>query len=220
MKPSFYHDGTSRAVAQEVLECINSSPDILSEHTKPSTRAAGDAIEHLIAEQFGQLLGDRGSDFSVATTRKSMEDFSFTDQEGFYSAVDVKTHREGADFSMPNLVSVKKLARFYENDMNIFSLMLVRYAVKGIDVQAKSVVFCPIEFLDWECLTIGALGEGQVQIANSANIVVNEGFSRREWMLRLCDTLLKFYPGEIEKTKRRIKEFQDIKDKWETREDA
>ena len=121
---------------------------------------------------------------------------------------------------MPNLVSVKKLARFYENDMNIFSLMLVKYAVKGIDVQAKSVVFCPIEFLDWECLTIGALGEGQVQIANSANIVVNEGFSRKEWMLRLCDTLLKFYPGEIEKTKRRIKEFQDIKDKWETRKDA
>ena len=109
MKPSFYHDGTSRAVAQEVLECINSSPDILSEHTKPSTRAAGDAIEHLIAEQFGQLLGDRGSDFSVATTRKSMEDFSFTDQEGFYSAVDVKTHREGADFG----TYISRYAKWY-----------------------------------------------------------------------------------------------------------
>ena len=34
--------------------------------------------------------------------------------------------------------------------------------------------FVPIELLDWSCLTLGALGWGQIQIANSNNIVINK----------------------------------------------
>lgn len=39
-----------------------------------------------------------------------MADLAFTDKEGIYSVVDVKTHREDTRFNMPNLTSVERLA--------------------------------------------------------------------------------------------------------------
>ena len=35
---------------------------------------------------------------------------------------------------------------------------------KPVDIQVQKVHFVPIEFLSWDCLTIGALGWGQIQI--------------------------------------------------------
>ena len=87
-----------------------------------------------------------------------MADLAFTDNEGFYTVVDVKTHREDTKLNMPNLTSVERLARFYESDSIIFCLILVRYAIQGTKVTATEVTFTPIEFLSWECLTVGALG--------------------------------------------------------------
>ncbi len=86
-----------------------------------------------------------------------MADLAFTDREGFYSVIDVKTHRTDTKFNMPNLTSVERLARFYESDANVFSLILVKYDIEGTRVIATEVTFTPIEFLDWECLTVGAL---------------------------------------------------------------
>ena len=90
-----------------------------------------------------------------------MADLAFTDREGIYSIVDVKTHREDTRFNMPNLTSVDRLSRFYESDANVFALMLIRYSIQGTSLTASDVIFVPIEFLDWECLTVGALGWGQ-----------------------------------------------------------
>jgi hypothetical protein len=59
----------------------------------------------------------------------------------------------------------------------------------------------PIEFLSWDCLTIGALGWGQIQIADA--IKIDWGCSRRKWMVRLCDVMLDFYPREIDKIRER-----------------
>lgn len=33
--------------------------------------------------------------------------------------------------------------------------------------------------LDWSCLTLGALGLGQIQIVNSNNIVINEQYTKK-----------------------------------------
>ena len=79
------------------------------------------------------------------------------------------------------------------------------------------VTFAPIEFFGWDCLTIGALGWGQIQIANSNNIVVNSSNSRRSWMIALCDTLLQFYPKEIAKIDKRIERFRKVRAEWERR---
>jgi hypothetical protein len=72
----------------------------------------------------------------------------------------------------------------------------------------------PIEFLGWDCLTIGALGWGQIQIANSNYITVNPQYSRKEWMLELCDVLLEFYPKEITKINDRIGYFKQVQELW------
>lgn len=134
--------------------------------------------------------------------------------------VDVKTHREDTRFNMPNLTSVERLARFYESDTNVFSLILVRYSIEGTRVTASEVLFSPIEFLDWDCLTVGALGWGQIQIANSNDVRVIDKYSRREWMLELCEAMSEFYPREIGKIQERITRFNAVRDYWESKDDV
>ena len=56
---------------------------------------------------------------------------------------------------------------------NTFALIMVKYGLDGNRVNATEVSFCPIEFLDWDCLTVGALGWGQIQIANTNRIIVS-----------------------------------------------
>ncbi len=219
MKSSFYYCGHYLTVAEKIKKHINSSSNFLSHQTARSTRAAGDAIESLIAEKFDSFLQDWCDEYSNEFARRSMADLAFTDKEGFYSIVDVKTHREDTKFNMPNLTSVERLARFYESDSNIFSLVMVKYAIEGTKVSATEVTFAPIEFLDWECLTVGALGWGQIQIANSNNIKLIDRYSRKKWMLQLCDTLFEFYPKEIIKIQERIERFDTVKMYWESRED-
>lgn len=215
----FYYDGHYLKVAEQIKEHINSSPEFLSQYTSGSTRAAGDALEALIAEKFDTFLGDWCGEYSKNFARRAMADVAFTDTESFYNVVDVKTHREDTKFNMPNLTSVDRLARFYESDMNVFALILVKYNVEGTQVVASEVTFAPIEFLDWDCLTIGALGWGQIQIANSNRIGINDKFSRKEWMIQLCDAMMEFYPKEIQKIQDRVKRFEKVKQHWERRDD-
>nr|VFJ92066.1 MAG: hypothetical protein BECKLFY1418B_GA0070995_10316 [Candidatus Kentron sp. LFY] len=220
MKSSFYYQGHYLNIADKIKEYINSCPDFLSHRTAHSPRAVGDAVESLISEKFDLFLQEWCSEYSKDFARRAMADLAFTDKEGFYSIIDVKTHKEDTKFNMPNLTSVERLARFYESDLNVFSLILIKYSIQGTKLTVSEVTFSPIEFLDWGCLTIGALGWGQIQISDSNNIRLIDGYSRKEWMIELCDTMLSFYPKEILKIKDRIGHFQDIKAHWESREDA
>ncbi|MCY4228475.1 MAG: hypothetical protein OXF20_12475 [Gammaproteobacteria bacterium] len=77
----------------------------------------------------------------------------------------------------------------------------------------------PIEFLDWQCLTISALGWGQIQIASSSHIKAIQQNSRKRWMLQLCDAVLEFYPREISRISERIQKFESVREYWENRED-
>ncbi len=219
MKSKFYYGGDYLRVAEKIKDYINTSSDFLSPQTARSPRAVGDALESLISERFDSFLGDWCVEYSNDFARRAMADLAFTDREGFYSVIDVKTHRADTKFNMPNLTSVERLARFYESDVNMFSLILVKYDIEGTKVIANEVIFTPIKFLDWECLTVGALGWGQIQISNSNVIKLVEGNSRKKWMLQLCDVILEFYPKEILKIQDRIGRFDEVKTYWESRED-
>ena len=115
---------------------------------------------------------------------------------------------------MPNLTSVERLARFYEDDRNYFVLLMISYHLETTRAIVKQARFVPIEFLGWDCLTVGALGWGQIQIANSNHIVVNAHYARKTWMLELCDTMMEFYPKEIAKIRSRIDRFKEIRQFW------
>lgn len=201
-------------IAKNTKEYLNGHTDFLSANTIKSTRAVGDAIQDILAERFNQLLGDYCSEYSADFARRAMADLAFKDQENNYYIVDVKTHREDTRFNMPNLTSVERLARFYEDDKNYFVLLMIKYHTEETKIVVNHVDFVPIEFLDWSCLTVGALGWGQIQIANSNRIELNPQYSRKKWMLELCDNLLEFYPKEIGKIHNRIDYFEKVKARW------
>lgn len=201
-------------IAKNVQGFLNKQADFLSVSTAHSPRATGDAVEEILGKHFDTILGDVCAEYSANFARRAMADLAFKDNSGFYYIVDVKTHREDTKFNMPNLTSVERLSRFYEDDTNYFVLLLVKYSIEGTHVRISKVDFVPIEFLDWDCLTIGALGWGQIQIANSNNINFRFNYSRKKWMIELCDIMLEFYPKEIGKIGDRVEYFRRVRSYW------
>lgn len=220
MKSEIFYTTAYKKIEKKISSFLNGYPDFLSEDTVSSTRATGDAIQHILEENFEGILGNSCKDYSASFARRAMADLAFTDQKELYYVVDVKTHRLETRFNMPNLTSVERLARFYEDDKNYYVVLMVAYnVVSGVRIHIERVHFIPIEFLSWDCLTIGALGWGQIQIANANKIAINQSYSRRKWMLELCDVLFDFYPREVEKIRHRIEYFKNVKRRWEEKTD-
>lgn len=201
-------------IEQKVCDILNSHEEFLSSSTARSTRAVGDAIQGILGDSFCSILGSLCTDYSADFARRAMADLAFTDIDGFYYVVDVKTHRTDTKFNMPNLTSVERLARFYEDDRNYFVLLMVSYHLESTRAIVTQARFVPIEFLGWDCLTVGALGWGQIQIANSNHIVISPHYARKTWMLELCDIMMEFYPKEIAKIGNRIDRFKEIRQFW------
>ena len=221
MKSKVFYSKAYEKIETKIASFLNEYPDFLSTDTVSSTRATGDAIQHILEDNFQSILGDSCKDYSARFARRAMADLAFRDQNDLYYIVDVKTHRLETKFNMPNLTSVERLTRFYEDDTNYFVMLMVAYSViSDVHVRVETVHFIPIEFLSWHCLTVGALGWGQIQIANANNIVVNHGYSRKKWMLELCDVLLEFYPKEIEKARGRMDYFKEVKRRWKEKTDV
>ena len=216
----FNTNGESEKIESKIKDflnkkLLNNASDSLSANIQISPRAAGDAIQELLSANFKTLLGEQNcAEYSERFARRAMADLAFTDKEGIYYVVDVKTHRIGTEFNMPNLTSVERLARFYEEEKHYFVILMVSYDFDDEKIKIENVHFVPVEFLDWQCLTIGALGWGQLQIKNSNNISIDNSMTRKKWMLMLCDALLEFYPDEIAKIKNRIQYFDRIKETW------
>lgn len=219
MKSKLFYSTRYMEIESSVQKLINSAPEFLSKATAGSPRAAGDAIEKIISETFRSILGDLCAEYSSEFARRAMADLAFKDNDDNYYIVDVKTHRADTKFNMPNLTSVERLARFYEDDTNYFTILMVSYEVLNNSANATHVNFVPIEFLDWGCLTVGALGWGQIQIANSNKIIINPGYSRKKWMLEFCDAMLAFYPKEVAKISERLDRFNEVRSYWLAKEE-
>ena len=140
-----FTSGAYKPIEQQVLTLINSQPEFLSARTADSPRAVGDAIQNIISEKFGDLLSGLSKDFSASFARRAMADAAFTDINDFYYVVDVKTHRINTSFNMPNLTSVERLTRFYEDDKNYFAILKVDYQILATKVVIEKVTFVPIE---------------------------------------------------------------------------
>ena len=218
-KSSIFYADVYLELQEKIVQFLNNQPDFLSARTADSPRAVGDAIENVLVEGFGGILGDLCKEYSSSFARRAMADLAFTDTDGFYYIVDVKTHRLDTRFNMPNLTSVERLSRFYEADENYFVVLKVDYKLEETKARIQKATFVPVEFLSWDCLTLGALGWGQIQIANAKHVVIIPKNSRKQWMLELCDNLFEFYPREIEKINDRITYFRKVKSYWESKEE-
>lgn len=215
VKSNIFSTDEFATIESKTTAFLNSYPDFLSSQTARSTRTVGDAIEGIIAKEFPNILGGTCKEYSSDFARRAMADLAFVDVQGLYYVVDVKTHRLDTKFNMPNLTSIRRIARFYEDDNNYFVLLMVKYNIDQTKIKIHKTHFIPIEFLSWDCLTIGALGWGQIQIANSNNITINKGYSRAKWMVDLCDIVIEFYSKEIGKIGERTGYFEEVKVYWE-----
>ena len=215
MKSRVFLTEEFKEIEARTKEFLNRHDEFLSASTLHSTRAAGDAVEQILGDNFQEILGEVCAEYSREFARRAMADIAFKDQDGLYYVVDVKTHREDTKFNMPNLTSVKRLVRFYEDDSNYFVLLLVKYSLQGTHANISEVTFVPIEFLDWQCLTVGALGWGQIQIMNSNDVRVRQHYPRKSWMLELCAIMLDFYPKEIGKIHDRMDFFERAMHFWQ-----
>jgi hypothetical protein len=219
-KSSLFYSDKHAEIQDRIRDFLNAQDAFLSASTVGNTRAVGDAIQDILSNHFQTILGSHACiNYSSQFARRAMADLAFEDADGFYYVVDVKTHRLSTKFNMPNLTSVDRLARFYEDTNNYFVLLMVSYDLEDLRVEIEEVRFVPIEFLAWDCLTIGALGWGQIQIANSNFVKINNNYSRKQWMIEMCDVLMDFYPREIAKINKRLDRFRKLKDEWLKRSD-
>lgn len=205
-------------IADEILSDLKEhSAEILLNCSLSSPRSVGDAVQEYLANYgLKRVLKSYGIDINTEFGRRSMEDMAFKDADDNYYAVDVKTHNLDTDFNMPNLISVKRLATFYANDdKNYFCILIVSYHTDSNELTFTGCDFKPIESFDWGCLTLGALGWGQIQIANANKIIFTPVASRKTWMLKLCDKLAAFYDAEISKIGVRKTWLQQQRKAWE-----
>ena len=223
MAKNIFTQDIHKDIEKRVLDFLLSHPNFLSQQTLDSPRAVGDAIQNILEKNFQKIIDNLlGNDSnirepSVSFARRAMADLAFYDKDNNYYIVDVKTHRLDTEFNMPNLTSVERLSRFYEDDKNNFVILKIDYEITNKKFMIKQVLFKPIEFFSWQCLTLGALGWGQIQIANSNIIKIKEKQSRKKWMLEMCKNLFEFYPKEIAKIDERIKHFKKVEKYWKNK---
>ena len=203
--------------ATRVLDVLQSQgKNILSRHTVNSPRAVGDAVQGFLGGKEGlRTCFPEGfvDKFESEFERRSMEDMAFYSGNNYF-AVDCKTHNLDTSFNMPNLISVQRLANFYRNDANTFCILIVEYQTENTEIRYNNCYFKPIEAFSWDCLTLGALGWGQIQIANANRLSFTQNVSRKDWMIQLCDRIDAFYCEEIEKIGERRQWFEDVKTYW------
>ena len=213
------HSKLLDSVAKKTLDLLKKEGQhIVQGRSLNSPRAIGDAVQTFLGEKLSQCFPENTlKNFESDFERRSMEDMAFYGTDGHYYAVDCKTHNLTTTFNMPNLISVKRLANFYRNDNNSFCILIVEYQVDDGHIAYNNCHFKPIETFSWDCLTIGALGWGQIQIANANILKFNNSVNRKDWMLQLCDTLSLFYDEEISKIGERKLWFEDIRKYWETK---
>ena len=208
--------GTLQYLEKNLLKELSANTVFQQRQIMNSPRAMGDAVQDIVGDLLPRCFPEGIlSEFSADFARRAMADLAFTDVENNYYLIDVKTHNTTTQFNMPNLTSVHRLSRFYEDDRNYFVILLVEYAVDNNQLRFTNVRFVPIEHLQWSCLTIGALGWGQIQIANANIIQIDSNNTRKGWMLSLCDQLDVFYPKEIAKITDRLDYFRTVRAFWE-----
>lgn len=211
---SFFSDERAKQLPQHILALLNRSAGEMGLSGTASPRTVGDRTQEYIAEKLLELLpAELVDEYTAEFSRRAMADLAFKDRGGNYYVVDVKTHCRSTQFNMPNLISVERLTRFYEDPSNFFCILMVGYEATSNGWSFTDCTFEPVENFDWSCLTIGALGWGQLQIAN-ANIIRIERNTRRKWMLALFDALAHFYPREIEKVEARMAYFEAARQRW------
>jgi|LakMenEpi03Aug12_release.lakeMendotaPanAssembly.Ray.scaffolds.fasta_scaffold233468_4 hypothetical protein len=179
-------------IAQQLLTKTVNRP------SSGNQRAYADAIEELGCELAQQQWP---SQYVPARSVRSPEDFMIVN--GDHSTyVDIKTRQIGTDFNMPNLISVDRLQKLLDDTNCDLVYWIIDYSV---DQQGNAPILTshmvPVYHLNWQGLSIGNLGLGQLQITNWNNLV-QPTQNRDEWTQRLRSVRRDFYTSQAQKFQR------------------
>tara|TARA_B100000214_G_scaffold306617_1_gene237693 strand:- start:577 stop:1179 length:603 start_codon:yes stop_codon:yes gene_type:complete len=162
-------------------------------------RGVADIIEQDVSRIILNLKSQIIKESYEAKSKRSIEDVGLVTKDYDDVKIDIKTHDTESELSMPNLISISRLKKFYENDRNLLLYVFVKYINHGNNVQVLEVKVKPIEQLNWECLTIGNLGKGQLQITDMNKISFQNFMTRKDWMERLSYDAIIYYQKLIDK---------------------
>lgn len=159
-------------------------------------RGVGDLVEAVVADRIIEAAkGREGLEASRAPSRRSMEDVRLLKGEACVH-VDVKTRNVDCDFSMPNIVSIQRLDRFYRKGSNVFVVLTAEYSDLGGEIAVENLAWHRIEEICWSCLSIRNLGQGQLQMSDARKPIRRFDGDRCAWMRRLHAEGAAFY-GQV-----------------------
>lgn len=165
-------------------------------------RAVGDKLE---ADTIDILKNILPKNLLEAKSKRSIDDFTLVFDNNI-NLFDTKTHfiQKTEGFSMPNLISVKRLKDVLEDNSKTLSYVFIDYKRENGKVLIEDVHIKYIWELDWSILGIGALGKGQLQIKDANKKLVFTDMGKPEWFKILKVNVIEFYKKEILKIKKEL----------------
>ena len=118
-------------------------------------RGIADIIEVIVSDILLNLKHQSIKESYEAKSKRSIEDVGLITTDYDDIKIDIKTHDAESELSMPNLISVARIKKFYENDRNLLLYVFVKYVSNNNVIQILDTKVKAIEQLNWECLTIG-----------------------------------------------------------------
>lgn len=188
---------------KEIKKLLESNLGNFTMSTEFGHRAAGDKIEADTATICENVLPNN---FVPPKTTRTIDDFTLK-FENLTKLFDVKSHyiqSGNGGFSMPNLISVKRLKGLLEDDTKSLSYIFVDYTRNDEKVSIQDIEVRDIWELDWSILGIGALGKGQLQIKDANKELVFTDMGRDAWFDMLKVKVLEFYDKELTKIEKEI----------------
>ena len=179
----------NETVEAALYSYINMSIDI---NENAGQRQIADVIENMMVESVVKIGGKEPK--SVRT----IEDVSFDDV-----LIDIKTRDINRDFSMPNLISIKRLKK---TPNPIYYCFVDYYIDENYPlVHIENVHIRNIESIDWSALKIQNLGLGQLQLVDDSLPLYNN--SVKDWYDDLDKYAIEFFEKQIIK-------FEKMKKNW------
>ncbi len=184
-----------------------------------SSRSPLNKIPIKLKNYFNTTLSPYCNQIVFQTSKKKKAHAILNGKDGLTYYLKIVTHNVKTSFNMPDITSVDILKELYRDNQNIFIVLLLDYDPTKTKNYFVKTYFLPIEFLSWDCLTIGALGSGQIQIRKASYISIKKENSRKLWMQEFILRLIEFYKKENIKLGKRLAIANNFKIEWEAKED-
>lgn len=170
-------------------------------------RTVGDLIESKVSEVLHNSKNSLISEKKTARSKKSIEDLTLV-ANGVNYYIDPKTHNINSDFSMPNLTSIEKIKKLFSSKNEDLIYIFVTYQLSDKIVVILNIKVLFIWEINLDCLGIGALGKGQLQLKDASKEISITNKTKEEWYIDFKKLVNLFLERQILKINKQIKDWK------------